>query len=396
MLIPQNGRHWDVGVLGVLASACLMGASTGGQPSNAGTPIHFASVTMESSTVGWGIDRHLGGQLVHTIDDGRTWANVTPPGVTFDEVTSTTPNANVPPSPPHNTVTWYQSGAVAKTVTLLSRSADGTGVVLVSETADGGREWHRWRSQLPKLNAGALLTPTLDQLDFTGAGRGWLVAGPGYGSAAGMDFVGMELWRTTNGGHTWTQVDEISGSSGIMVGALTFNSATSGWLMESTVNHSPILLHSTDAGHTWSRVRLAGMAPDSIPIFDGTHGILFVSKDDRLDHLDVMKSRDAGQHWGPAQTVPLPTSTFVGVKVAANDPNVLWDLSGHTLWRSINGGQTWTVQSQSSVLIHNPFLDVVNRHAIWAWDATVGNPSTMASSINGGQSWMSWTPMLTS
>ncbi len=103
----RRGR-WDAGVLGVVASACLIGASNGVQAASAGTPIHLASVTMQSTTVGWGIDRHLGGQLVHTVDGGRTWTNVTPPGVTFDETTNATPDVNVPPSPPHNTVTWYQ------------------------------------------------------------------------------------------------------------------------------------------------------------------------------------------------------------------------------------------------------------------------------------------------
>ena len=41
--------HWEVGVLGVVASACLIGASTGVQATSVGTPIHLNSVTMEST-----------------------------------------------------------------------------------------------------------------------------------------------------------------------------------------------------------------------------------------------------------------------------------------------------------------------------------------------------------
>jgi len=389
----RRGR-WEVGVLGVVASACLIGASNGVQAASTGTPIHLASVTMQSTTVGWGIDRHLGGQLVHSVDGGRTWTNVTPPGVTFDEITNATQDVNAPPSPPHNTVTWYQSGSTARTATLISRSANGTGVVLMSETADGGRHWHQWTVHLPDLNEGSLIDPILGQLDFVNADHGWLIVGPGYGSFAGMDYVGMELWHTTTGGHTWTRVDEISGRSGIMVDALTFTSATVGWIMESKIDHNPILRHTRDAGRTWSRVALAGVVPDSTPIFHGATGVLFVGKQNRIDHLEVLESTDAGQRWGAARGIPLPTSVFVGLKASPINSQVIWDLAGHRLWRTVNGGRTWTVQSRAMLLTHNPFLDVVNQRAVWAWDFRVGGPSTMASTTDGGHTWTSWTPAL--
>ena len=56
----RPGR-WEVGVLGVVASACLSGAASSVPAASAGTPIHLVSVTMKATMVGWGIDRHLGG-----------------------------------------------------------------------------------------------------------------------------------------------------------------------------------------------------------------------------------------------------------------------------------------------------------------------------------------------
>ncbi len=218
----RQQRHWKVGVLGVVTSASLIGASTGVQAISMGPPIHLNSVTMESTTAGWGIDRHLGGQLVHTIDGGRAWTNVTPPGVTFDELTNHTPYS--PPLPPHNTVTWYGSSLVAKTITQLTRSAHGAAVLLVSATTNGGHQWHQWRVRLPDLIDGSVNDPILKQMDFTNTDTGWLIFGPAYPTiAAGMGYGGMELWHTNNGGHTWTRMNQ---SSRIVAGPMTFTSST--------------------------------------------------------------------------------------------------------------------------------------------------------------------------
>ena len=349
---------------------------------------------MESTTVGWGIDRHFGGQLIHTVDGGRAWRNVTPPGVSFHVVINTTWDVNAPPPIGHNTVTWFQNGSIARTVTLLSKTANGSGRVLFSETTDGGQHWRQWTVSLPQLNVAFIFDPILTQLTFVNANDGWLVVGPGVSSAAGMEYLGMELWHTSDGGHTWVKVSQISGRTWITLDALSFNTASSGWLVESKVNQNPILLHTTNAGRTWRQVRLARLVPDSTPSFARARGLLVVSPANHLGRVEVLESGDAGQHWGPARPVPLPTSIFVGLKIATNNGEVLWDLTRHTLWRSMNGGLTWSVQSRSPVLTENPFLDGVSRHATWAWNATVGKPSTMARSINGGRTWMSWTPIL--
>ena len=388
----RQGR-WEVGVLGVVASACLIGTSNGVQASNAGTPIHLDSVTMESTAVGWGIDRHLGGQLVHTADGGRAWTNVTPPGVTFDEPTNNTSYS--PPLPPHNTVTWYGSSLVAKTITQLTRSPQGTAVLLVSATTNGGRQWHQWTARLPDLIDGSVNDPILNQVDFANADDGWLIFGPAYPTiAAGMGYAGMELWHTSNGGHTWTRMNQ---SAQTIAGPMTFTSSTTGWMVQEGMNN-PTLLHTMNAGRTWSRVPRE--APAGAPTFHGATGVLFVARRNLTQAFPityhVIESTDSGQHWGPARRIPEPTSVLAAstFTVPAGNPQVIWDLSGSTLWRSINGGRVWAVQSRVEALTHSPFLSAVNRQAVWAWDRTVGTPSIMASTTNGGKTWTSWTPVL--
>jgi len=206
---------------------------------------------MKSSSVGWGIDRHLGGQLLHTVDGGRTWTNVTPPGVPFGIPTYTTMQANALPEPPDDTVTWVRSGSAAMTVTERSRSIRGAGVLEFSKTTDGGRHWHQWTVHLGHLADGVIGNPSLYQVDFVSANDGWLQFLPGSSSTASMTILGMELWHTTNGGRAWTRVNQISPQSGVAVSSVTFTNATTGWITESKLYHNPRLLYTTNAGHTW-------------------------------------------------------------------------------------------------------------------------------------------------
>jgi hypothetical protein len=93
---------------------------------------------MKTTTTGWATDARVanpaalfGGQLLHTVDGGHQWINVTPSHVTFNEQPG-------PTSLPHNTVTDFLSGSTAWTVTETSTSMNGTGIVLFSFTRDGG------------------------------------------------------------------------------------------------------------------------------------------------------------------------------------------------------------------------------------------------------------------
>lgn len=56
----RRGR-WEEGVLGIVASVCLIGTANSVHAARTGTPIHLVRMTMKSTMVGWGIDRNLGG-----------------------------------------------------------------------------------------------------------------------------------------------------------------------------------------------------------------------------------------------------------------------------------------------------------------------------------------------
>ena len=125
--------------------------------------------------VGWGIDRHLSGQLVHTVDGGRTWTNATPPGVSLDIPPYKDLQSNLLPEPPADTVTDVLSKFRAIVVTERSWSTDGKGVLLlVEDTTTGGRQWQQWTVFLPHLADTAVHNPSPYGVDFVNAKDGWL------------------------------------------------------------------------------------------------------------------------------------------------------------------------------------------------------------------------------
>ncbi len=260
--------------------------------------------------MGWGVHEYeahptpgFAGQLLHTADGGHKWNNVTPPRVTFN-------TQGGPPTLPHNTVTDFVSGSTAWTVTETSVSSGGTGTILFSVTHDSGIHWQQWIVHLPQLADRAVSNPIVNQVDFADARIGWMVFGPLTGPDGGMGASGMELWRTTNGGHSWARVYQIA--QGINVSPLAFNGTTSGWMLFNLPQRNiPLgvdaLERSTNGGRTWrlasvgfiSRLALTGMPPT----FDGNHGLLLTT----MGMFAVLHTANS-QHWGGLTTHPYPST----------------------------------------------------------------------------------------
>jgi photosystem II stability/assembly factor-like uncharacterized protein len=196
--------------------------------------------------------------------------------------------------------------------------------------------WHQWKADLPYVAGASVDDPILDQADFVTADDGWLLMQPAYGIAAGMDHVGMELWQTTNGGHTWTEVDQSPSRTTIVAGSVTFTSATTGWMLEQQGDNNASLMRTTNAGRTWSPVSLGGAVPQRVPIFHGADGAIFGKTQ---QHPAVLESTDAGQHWSTPRSLPQSKAGLAVFEVSAMNPQVIWDSTGNALWRSETGGE---------------------------------------------------------
>ncbi len=229
----DTDRHGKV-VLGAILASSLLRASTHLRS----TAIELSNLQMETPMVGWATDWHLarpkalfGGQILHTVDGGLQWTNVTPAHVTFNEQAG-------PVILPHDSQADFVTGSFAVVATETSQTSTGGSEVLLSTTEDGGQHWQQ--------RSVRMATPyeTVPAVDFFHRRDGWVEFQPTPVPTAAP--IGIELWRTTEGGQRWTRVYQTPHNEASLV---TFNSATLGWL----VVQKPTVLPLGNEGATLER-----------------------------------------------------------------------------------------------------------------------------------------------
>ncbi len=302
------------------------------------------SLSFPTESTGWALQVAPNPALVRTADGGRSWTSMAAPCQPLVGVSFPTP-----------LIGRALCGAA---------SAMGLGVKLIFATHDGGRRWHQVAAASFESNPRALLDGYPSGLQFRGARQGWLLAGGGptgsfvFGStdrgrhwtalplprwafALGVSFPSAHtgyvtlgsgtssgLWRTTDGGRRWTSVwpaapvdDGVHATSLAGQGHLAWAAAAGRFL------------RSPDGGATWTAAApppgfvqtLAAAGRRVYALTVGQRGTT------RLE-------RFAGVGWS-ARTLP---AGGVPSALAATAGGTLWLASAHTLYRSMDGGTTWT------------------------------------------------------
>lgn len=322
----------------------------------------------ESTMTWWAVvESNLTSQayVARTTDGGQSWQDVLVPpreGVTASDFLDTE-------------TAWVATGG------------PGTSNPPLYRTTDGGRTWQRFGT-----DPGACSLQFVDQI------HGWCVD---IGAAAGSESV--ELYRTSNSGHSWTLVSRTSPGPGApsTPGALpfgcdktiNFTSAQTGYAAFYCNGGTPYLYKSTDGGTDWHTLGPvpppAGAPRDAGQGFDPPA----VSGDDlaTVFHLGpdtaVASSTDGGNTWA-SQLVPQPLDHW----------NV--DLIDPTHWRLANGTEimatddagdhwrTWTPEvpmKSSGTYGEVDKLDFLNPLQGWAVPGPDGGPAW--ETHNGGTTW---------
>lgn len=175
------------------------------------------------------------------------------------------------------------------------------------------------------------------------------------------------LWKTVNGGTTWTPVFEKGGTISMGEVVLDPNDPNTVWIGTGEQNNVRSSLYgdgvyrSKDGGATWEHMglkesrhigRIIVHPKDSNTVFVAALGSLWGPNEER----GLYRTRDGGKTW----TRLLRPSKFTGVVDVAmhpTNPNILyaatfqrerrqWSMIGGGseggLWRSTDGGDTWT------------------------------------------------------
>jgi photosystem II stability/assembly factor-like uncharacterized protein len=308
--------------------------------------------------------------VVRTQDGGATWYNVTPARLYGAPTSSFFLDANTG---------W---------VTI--SGADPTNGTLY-HTTDGGVTW----TSTPVPFGGGFIK-------FVDPMLGWQLVGLG----AGMSHEAVAVFRTSDGGTTWSQVfiddPSVSGSSDSLplVGdknGITALDANHGWVTGAQPSDDFIYIYMTqDGGTTWSHQNLTmpagysgAMTSADLPVFFGTNeAVLPVLLFATNNSTDFYVSHDGGQTW--TATTPVAQGGFLAV--ASPTDFFVWDGSA-PLNVSNDAGASWsTVTPNVNIKDNMVSMQFVNATTGWALTSDSSSHRTLYKTTDGGKTWATILP----
>ena len=268
--------------------------------------------------------------------------------------------------------------------------------VTLYRTSDGGRTWRSAPVTHHTQGAGAVAT-----VQFLTPRRGWLVNQEPTAPAA-------RLFQTVDGGASWRAVGSLLPG----IAPVEFATARHAW--QAGGSFSRVLFRSTNGGRTWTRVRLplpvrerpphAAYAP---PAFFGREILAPVTflNQGRVD-LAVYRSIDDGNSWRLAAMLETgirvaphggcgPFDLPVQLPIALPRPRSWWvgvyRSGGWFVYRTLNAGRSWqrSLVSRSAVRTRCPWfadLQAVDNRTAWFSDLTGGSTKLYATG-DGARHW---------
>ncbi len=321
------------------------------------------------------------GGVWKTTDAGSTWHPL------FDRQGSASIGALVV-APSNPRVIWVGTGQIHQRWDIV----DGDGIY---RSTDGGETWTHLGLEDTKHIGAMWVDP--DSADTA------IVAALGHVFGANEE---RGLFRTTDGGRTWTKVLYLDADTGAadlastpelpdLLYASLWQVRRYPWLdyFEPTVGPGSGIYKSTDRGVSWAPVPGEGLPAGplsriELAVAPGTRGQRVWAAIETIDGGGLYRSDDGGASWELVNDDPesVASSYMSWLLPDAQNPEVVW-AGGRPLRRSDDGGRTFTIVRSS------PGGD--DYHALWIDPddprrMITGADQGAVITFNGGQSWSSW------
>ncbi len=322
----------------------------------------LTKIEMLDEQNGWG---QAEGMILRTEDGGETWLDVTPDKVYND---------------PAYAKSFFLD---AKIGWILIEDVDGPMVGTLFHTTDGGQTWN-WRN-----------TPFgRSDFGFLDVERGYALTDLG----AAVGSMGVAIWETKNSGGDWNRtfvhqpgLDDSLPLSGIKHG-IAFRDPLNGWIGGSVPQNGYFWLYRTrDGGFTWTQ-----QDPDMPDGYENAQAMVFApiffNENDGVLPVRLFweetatafyVTEDGGETW----IVGLPVTMSGKYAIASLQDFWVWD-GGGVIMLTNNGGGTWeflpTNFEPGETLAA---LDFVSPSTGWVLTGDGEGHRALYGTTDGGQSW---------
>lgn len=260
-----------------------------------------------------------------------------------------------------------------------------------SRTINGGTSYNSG-NVFPDTNS-----YSLGNLEGIDANTAWVSAFQRSAPYSQTNPGGGVIYRTTNGGATWsdmTPAGMYTNTANSFANWVSFLTPNVGVTNGDPVNGEYEIWRTTNGGTSWTQVPGSAI-PDPTPnefcivnlyAKNGANHIWFGTNKGR-----VYRSSDAGQTWNVSSIASAPNATLTELAFSSPSNGIIYAATANALevYRTFDGGATWT-------LINPTPLGNLGRNDICAipgtgYYASVDNQNQMLSySTDNGSNWIDW------
>lgn len=341
----------------------------------AGDTVKLDVISMKSQTEGWGVS---GSSVLITRDGGKTWKEATPP----EELTSPA-DAKAYGAFLDSKTAWIIFGENEQILPEAS----------VWRTSDSGSTWTRSAPLFHQVFSEHVWA----EFAVLDADNLWVMVRGVY-AGAGIHYS-HELFRSTDGGQTWTSLDgEISDD---YTGMVFFNTEFGVRTLETTGAYyfgPPTFDLTSDGGATWDSYELPP-PPDQPDLFDTQYPycetyqpVLLSDHSIRMlmgcvdEHYPpeqftsyIYSSEDAGRTWSMTHLPETVMASLYQMLYLGNDEVLLL---GRNIYHSSSDGRDWQFIQKVNWDAQFSFIDARN-----GWATGTGEEAALAQTTEGGLSW---------